>query len=247
MKKKIAIVTGAGRGIGKAIAKRLAKDGMNVAILDINLEMADETAKEISNYGSEVLTVKCDVSNEDSVKAAVESVIDVFGAVDVLVNNAGILSSKKPFAEYTKEEWDRVLGVNLMGTVFMCKAVIPYMKEQNYGRIINMASQAAVTGGRTAASPVYATSKAAIICVTKALVSELGPYQITVNTVAPGFIVTEMTEKAGYEKLTGIVPLRRTGTPEDVADATAFLAGEDGRYVSGVVLYVNGGNITSMA
>ncbi len=247
MKKKTAIVTGAGRGIGKAIAKRLSKDGMNVAILDINLKTAEVTASEISNYGGEVLTVKCDVSNEDSVKAAVESVVDVFGAVDVLVNNAGILSSKKPFAEYAKEEWDRVLGVNLMGTVFMCKAVIPHMKKQNYGRIINMASQAAVTGGRTAASPVYATSKAAIICVTKALVSELGPYQITANTIAPGFIVTEMTKNAGYEKLTGIVPLRRTGTPEDVADAAAFLAGEDGRYVSGVVLYVNGGNITSMS
>lgn len=160
--------------------------------------------------------------------------------VDVLVNNAGILSLKKPFVEYTKADWDKIFGINFMGDVFFCKAVIPTMKEKKSGRIINMASQSAETGG-LAASPIYAASKAAVWCMTKSLAGEMGPYQVTVNAVAPGYIMTEMTRNAGYRD--DMVPMRRLGTPEDVADVVGFLASEDSRYVTGMIVDINGGTV----
>ena len=239
---KVAIVTGGGRGIGKAIAARLARDGMKVALADINLENAQASAQEIAQqYGAEAMAVQCDVSKEDSVKAAVQAVLDRFGTVDVLVNNAGILPSlKKPFSDYAKEEWDQVFNINFMGVVFFCKAVTPILKEKQSGRIINMSSQAAETGG-LAASPIYAASKAAVWCLTKSLAGEMAPFNPTVNAVAPGYIMTEMTKNNGYRP--DMVPMRRLGQPEDVADAVAFLAGDDSRYVTGLMLDVNGGNV----
>ena len=182
---KAAIVTGAAQGIGKAIAARLVKDGMRVAIVDINQEAAVAAAEELAGqYGAETMAVQCDVSQEEQVNTAVQKVLERFGTVDVLVNNAGILSLKKPFVEYTKADWDKIFGINFMGDVFFCKAVIPTMKEKKAGRIINMASQSAETGG-LAASPIYAASKAAVWCMTKSLAGEMGPYQVTVNAVAP--------------------------------------------------------------
>lgn len=160
--------------------------------------------------------------------------------VDVLVNNAGILSLKKPFVEYTKADWDKIFGINFMGDVFFCKALIPTMKEKKSGRIINMASQSAETGG-LAASPIYAASKAAVWCMTKSLAGEMGPYQVTVNAVAPGYIMTEMTRNAGYRD--DMVPMKRLGTPEDVADVVGFLASEDSRYVTGMIVDINGGTV----
>ena len=238
---KVAIVTGGGRGIGKAIAARLARDGMKVALVDINLENAQASTQEIAQqYGAEAMAVQCDVSKEDSVKAAVQAVLDRFGTVDVLVNNAGIGSLKRPFVEYAKEDWDRIFGINFMSDVFFCKAVIPTMQEKKSGRIINMSSQSAETGG-LAASPVYAASKAAVWCMSKSLAGELAPFGITVNAVAPGYILTEMTQNAGYRP--DMVPMRRLGLPEDVADAVSFLAGDDSRYVTGMMLDINGGNV----
>ena len=229
---KAAIVTGAAQGIGKAIAARLVKDGMRVAIVDINQEAAVAAAEE--------LAVQCDVSQEEQVNTAVQKVLERFGTVDVLVNNAGILSLKKPFVEYTKADWDKIFGINFMGDVFFCKAVIPTMKEKKSGRIINMASQSAETGG-LAASPIYAASKAAVWCMTKSLAGEMGPYQVTVNAVAPGYIMTEMTRNAGYRD--DMVPMKRLGTPEDVADVVGFLASEDSRYVTGMIVDINGGTV----
>lgn len=143
-----AIVTGAAQGIGKAIAARLVKDGMRVAIVDINQEAAVAAAEELAGqYGAETMAVQCDVSQEEQVNTAVQKVLERFGTVDVLVNNAGILSLKKPFVEYTKADWDKIFGINFMGDVFFCKALIPTMKEKKSGRIINMASQSAETGG----------------------------------------------------------------------------------------------------
>ena len=238
---KVAIVTGGGRGIGKAIAARLARDGMKVALVDINLENAQASTQEIAQqYGAEAMAVQCDVSKEDSVKAAVQAVLDRFGTVDVLVNNAGIGSLKRPFVEYAKEDWDRIFGINFMSDVFFCKAVIPTMQEKKSGRIINMSSQSAETGG-LAASPVYAASKAAVWCMSKSLAGELAPFGITVNAVAPGYILTEMTQNAGYRP--DMVPMRRLGLPEDVADAVSFLAVDDSRYVTGMMLDINGGNV----
>ena len=220
---KAAIVTGAAQGIGKAIAARLVKDGMRVAIVDINQEAAVAAAEELAGqYGADTMAVQCDVSQEEQ------------------VNNAGILSLKKPFVEYTKADWDKIFGINFMGDVFFCKAVIPTMKEKKSGRIINMASQSAETGG-LAASPIYAASKAAVWCMTKSLAGEMGPYQVTVNAVAPGYIMTEMTRNAGYRD--DMVPMRRLGTPEDVAGVVGFLASEDSRYVTGMIVDVNGGTV----
>ena len=229
---KAAIVTGAAQGIGKAIAARLVKDGMRVAIVDINQEATVAAAEELAG--------QCDVSQEEQVNTAVQKVLERFGTVDVLVNNAGILSLKKPFVEYTKADWDKIFGINFMGDVFFCKAVIPTMKEKKSGRIINMASQSAETGG-LAASPIYAASKAAVWCMTKSLAGEMGPYQVTVNAVAPGYIMTEMTRNAGYRD--DMVPMRRLGTPEDVADVVGFLASEDSRYVTGMIVDINGGTV----
>ena len=238
---KAAIVTGAAQGIGKAIAARLVKDGMRVAIVDINQEAAVAAAEELAGqYGADTMAVQCDVSQEEQVNTAVQKVLERFGTVDVLVNNAGILSLKKPFVEYTKADWDKIFGINFMGDVFFCKAVIPTMKEKKAGRIINMASQSAETGG-LAASPIYAASKAAVWCMTKSLAGEMGPYQVTVNAVAPDYIMTEMTRKAGYRD--DMVPMRRLGTPEDVADVVGFLASEDSRYVTGMIVDINGGTV----
>ena len=241
MSKKVAIITGAGQGIGKAIARRLAKDGMNIAIADINLETAQAAADEIAKeFGGEAMAIKCNVSQEEEVNAAVQAVLDRFGTIDVLINNAGVLSLKKPFVEYTKADWDKLFSINFMGDVFFCKAVIPTLKEKKSGRIINMSSQSAETGGM-AASPVYSATKAAVWCMSKSLANELGAFGINVNAVAPGLIATEMTKNAGYRD--DMVPLGRLGTPEDVADAVAFLAGNDGRYVTGMILDVNGGTV----
>lgn len=238
---KVAVISGAAQGIGKAIAMRLAQDGMNIVIVDINYEAAQSAADEIQKlHQKETLAVKCDVSKEEEVNAVIKQVIDRFGTVDVLVNNAGILSLKKPFVEYAKSDWDRTFGINFMGDVFFCKAVIPTMKAKKSGRIINMSSQSAETGG-LAASPVYAASKAAVWCMSKSLAGELGPFHITVNAIAPGYIMTEMTKSAGYDPNT--VPMKRLGTPEDVADVVSFLAGEDSRYVTGMMLDINGGTV----
>ena len=238
---KAAIVTGSARGIGKAIAARLARDGIQVALVDINEEAVQASAREIAREtGSETMAIRCDVSREEEVITAVRAVLERFGTVDVLVNNAGIGSLKRPFVEYAKEDWDRIFGINFMSDVFFCKAVIPTMQEKKSGRIINMSSQSAETGG-LAASPVYAASKAAVWCMSKSLAGELAPFGITVNAVAPGYILTEMTQNAGYRP--DMVPMRRLGLPEDVADAVAFLAGDDSRYVTGMMLDINGGNV----
>ena len=225
-------------GTSKKLAQAL---GHPVAIVDINQEAAVAAAEELAGqYGADTMAVQCDVSQEEQVNIAVQKVLERFGTVDVLVNNAGILSLKKPFVEYTKADWDKIFGINFMGDVFFCKAVIPTMKEKKSGRIINMASQSAETGG-LAASPIYAASKAAVWCMTKSLAGEMGPYQVTVNAVAPGYIMTEMTRNAGYRD--DMVPMKRLGIPEDVADVVGFLASEDSRYVTGMIVDINGGTV----
>jgi len=238
---KVAVITGGGQGIGRAIADRLARDGMNVVIADINFAKAEIAAEEIGKqYGVETMAAECNVSDEEQVNAVIKKVVEKFSTVDVLVNNAGIISLKKPFVEYSKADWDRIFNVNLMGNVYFCKAVIPILKEKRAGRIINLSSQSAETGG-LAASPVYAASKAAVWCMTKSLAGELGPFNVTVNAMAPGYIMTEMAANSGYDPNT--VPMKRLGTPEDVADVASFLASEDSRYVTGMIIDINGGTV----
>ena len=239
-----ALITGASQGIGACIAKRLAKDGYNVAInhfpSDSDKANAEKVAEECRSFGVEAELFAANVADYAQCEAMTKAVKERFGSIDALVNNAGILSLKKPFVEYTKADWDKIFGINFMGDVFFCKAVIPTMKEKKAGRIINMASQSAETGG-LAASPIYAASKAAVWCMTKSLAGEMGPYQVTVNAVAPGYIMTEMTRNAGYRD--DMVPMKRLGTPEDVADVVGFLASEDSRYVTGMIVDINGGTV----
>ena len=237
---KVALITGASYGIGMAIAKAMAANGATIVFNDIKQELVDKGLASYAEAGIKAHGYVCDVTDEDAVNAMVAKITEEVGHINILVNNAGILSLKKPFVEYTKADWDKIFGINFMGDVFFCKAVIPTMKEKKAGRIINMASQSAETGG-LAASPIYAASKAAVWCMTKSLAGERGPYQVTVNAVAPGYIMTEMTRNAGYRD--DMVPMKRLGTPEDVADVVGFLASEDSRYVTGMIVDINGGTV----
>ena len=238
---KVAIITGSARGIGKAIAHSMAERGFRIVITDIDTDAAHETAVAMTKaYGDDIMCCFVDVTSETSAKNLVSTVLERFGQVDVLVNNAGIITPKKPFEEYSRDEWQRMFDINFMGVVNCTNAVIPRFKEQRSGSIVNLSSQSALTGGLKA-PPTYAAIKAAVLCVTKSLANELGPYGVTVNAVTPGYIQTEMIAGKRYDLET--IPLRRLGTTEEVADCVAFLAGKDARYVSGVTLDINGGTI----
>ncbi len=241
MSDKVAVITGSARGIGKAIAHSLASKGYRIVVSDIDEAAGWETAEELGAvHGNKIMYSFADVTSEESAKNLVTSVLERFGALDVLVNNAGIITSKKPFEEYTRAEWQRMFDVNFMGVVNCANAVIPVFKQRRTGSIVNLSSQSALTGGLKA-PPTYAAIKAAVLCVTKSLANELGPFGVRVNAVTPGYILTEMI--AGKQYDTDTIALRRLGTSEEVADAIAFLAGDDARYVTGVTLDINGGTI----
>lgn len=236
---KVAIITGAGQGIGKACAEKIANKGNNIVIADLNFELAQKTADEIAQkYNVETLAVKVDVSDNNSVLEMVLKTVERFGTVDILINNAGICKNIKPFEEVDDDEWDLILGINLRGSINCSRAVIPIMKEKGYGRIVNMSSMAGELGG-IAVSPAYSVSKAGIICLTKSLAKYLGPFgDITVNAIAPGLIATEMQSKLSND--VSAVPLRRYGKPEEVGDVAAWLASDESSYVSGMTIDVNG-------
>ena len=236
---KVAIVTGAGQGIGEAIAIAFAKEGTNVLVADLNYANAQRVAGQLqTEYNVKAEAVYVDVSDNASVVAMVAAAQEKLGPVDILVNNAGIAQAKTPFEDITKHDWERLLGVNLQGTINCCQAVIPSFKARKYGKIINMSSLSGEAGG-LAVAPTYAVSKAAIINLTKCLAKYLGPDQINVNAVAPGFIKTKMTEKFNYDPET--VPLKRIGEPEEVADLVLFLASDRSKYITGATMDVNGG------
>lgn len=239
---KVAIITGAGRGIGKAIARRLASEGAKVAVGDIDREAGEETAEEIRNdYQGQAIAVYVDVTNEDSVNAMVEEVIKRFGKVDILVNNAGITKDSL-LLRMSEEDWDRVIAVDLK-SVFLCtKGVIKHMIRQRYGRIVNISSVIGLRGnvGQTN----YGAAKAGIIGFTKSAARELAGRNITVNAVAPGYIATEMTERLPEEvkeQMLRQVPLGHPGQPEDVAGVVAFLCSEEASYITGEIIRVDGG------
>lgn len=239
---KVAIVTGAGRGIGKAIAERLAREGAKLAVCDIDRESAEKTADEIrNNYKTQAVGLYVDVANSDSVDAMVEEVVKKFGKIDILVNNAGITKDNL-LLRMSEEDWDRVIAVDLK-SVFLCtKAVVKYMIRQRYGRIVNISSIIGLRGniGQTN----YASAKAGIIGFTKSAARELAGRNITVNAVAPGYISTEMTEKLPQEVKENMlkqVPMGRPGTPEDVAGVVAFLCSDDASYITGEIIRVDGG------
>jgi len=244
---KTAIVTGAARGIGAATAIRLASDGMAVAVLDLDEASCARTVKEIEEAGGRALAVGIDVSESDQVEAAVERVATELGDPTVLVNNAGVIRDNLLF-KMTDDEWDAVLGVHLRGAFLMTRATQKYMVHQRYGRIVNLSSSSAL-GNRGQVN--YSAAKAGMQGFTKTLAIELGPFGITANAVAPGFIVTAMTattaarigmpfedfQKAAAEQ----IPVRRVGQPADVANVISFLVSEGAGFVSGQVIYVAGG------
>jgi len=244
---RIAIVTGAARGIGAATARRLAADGMAVAVLDLDEADCAGTVKEIENAGGRALAVGADVSKTDEVQAAVDRVAAELGEPTVLVNNAGIIRDNLLF-KMTDDDFDAVIGVHLRGAFLMTRAVQKYMTEQKWGRIVNLSSSSAL-GNRGQAN--YSAAKAGLQGFTKTLAKELGRFGITANSVAPGFIATEMTaataarigvpfedfQKARAEQ----IPVRRVGQPDDVAHVISFLVSEGAGFVSGQVIYVAGG------
>jgi len=246
LKDKVAIITGARRGIGKAIALRLAKDGAKVAVTDISKEDCEKVVKEIEELGSEGLALELDVTNEENIKEVVKTVKKKFGKIDILVNNAGIFVQEE-LDEMDTEKIDKILAVNLRGAILCAKYVLPEMKSQNYGKIISTASIAGFVG--FALSSIYCATKGAIINITRELALELGKYKINVNAIAPGVIATDMTkdmladEKIKAGLLAGI-PYGRIGEPEDIANAVAFLASDESSYITGHTLVVDGGWLT---
>ena len=241
---RTAIVTGGARGIGKAIVKTLAARGANIAVVDLRMELAEETANEITTkLGVEAIAIEADVSNQESVKAMVKSAVDKFGKIDILVNNAGITRDGL-IMRMKEEDWDMVLNINLKGAFNCAQALARPMMKARYGRIINISSVSGVTGQAGQAN--YSSSKAGMIGLTKALAKELGSRNITVNAVAPGFIETVLTHDLPEEikdismKLT---PMGRFGQPEDIANAVAFLAAEESSFITGVTLQVDGGMV----
>ncbi|BAG23045.1 3-oxoacyl-ACP reductase FabG [Streptomyces griseus] len=244
---RVAIVTGAARGIGAATAVRLAAEGRSVAVLDLDEAACKDTVEKITAAGGTALAVGCDVSDAGQVEAAVARVAAELGAPTILVNNAGVLRDNLLF-KMSESDWDVVMNVHLKGAFLMAKAVQAHMVEAKFGRIVSLSSSSAL-GNRGQAN--YSAVKAGLQGLTKTLAKELGKFGVTANAVAPGFIVTEMTAQTaervgmGFEEFQAAaatqIPVQRVGRPEDVANAIAFFAGDDAGFVSGQVMYVAGG------
>ncbi len=249
---RTAVVTGAGRGIGAAEAKRLAADGANLAVLDLSEERCQETVEDIRNSGSKAIAVACDVSDASQVEAAFEKVAESLGSMDILVNNAGVIRDNLSF-KMSEADWDTVLDIHLKGSFLCSKAAQKYMVEQEYGKIV-MTSSVVALGNRGQAN--YSSAKAGLQGLTRTLALELGRFNINVNAVAPGWIETEMTktaaERAGLtmeemkERFAKNIPLRRFGRVEDIANVVAFLVSDDASYISGETIYVAGGPSSSV-
>ena len=233
---KTALITGAGRGIGRAIAECFVREGARVAVADIDPNTANATATAI---GPEALGLAMDVSSKAAVLAGTAQVLDEFGQLDILVNNAGYLVYTT-FESCSEENWDRIVDVNMKGPFLCAQAVIPHMKARRQGVIINMTSLAAKTGG-LAAGPPYAAAKAGVHTLTIGLARALAPDQIRVNAIAPGVIDTAMTSAPEHDQLKASIPLGRPGQPEDVANCALFLASDDARHITGETIDVNGG------
>ena len=247
MTQKVAIVTGAARGIGAATARRLAADGMAVAVLDLDEAACAATVKEIADAGGRALAVGADVSSTDQVNAAVGRVAEELGGPTVLVNNAGVIRDNLLF-KMTDDDWDAVLGVHLRGAFLMSRVTQQYMVDAKYGRIVNLSSSSAL-GNRGQAN--YSAAKAGMQGFTKTLAIELGQFGITANAVAPGFIVTDMTAATAarvgmpfedfQQAAAQRIPVGRVGQPADVANLISYLVSEGAGFVSGQVIYVAGG------
>jgi 3-oxoacyl-[acyl-carrier protein] reductase len=238
---KVALVTGAAQGIGRAIALLLARNGADIVVSDINLEKAEETAKEIEGAGQRAMAIRVDVANSEEVERMVQTILERFGHIDILVNNAGIARDRL-ILRMTEEDWDAVLNVNLKGTFNCTKAVVRHMSKQRSGKIVSIASVVGEMGNAGQAN--YSASKAGVIGFTKTVAREFAQRGINVNAIAPGYIETPMTDilpEKTKEELKRLIPMDRLGRLEDVAEAVLFLVSEASSYITGQVLNVNGG------
>lgn len=244
LKKKVAVVTGSGRGIGAAIAEKLGEFGASVIVTDINVELAEKVATAISEKYSLAKHHYFDVSDIANIQATVEKIQSLFGRIDIWVNNAGITATQS-VEDITEEQWDRIQDINLKGLFFCTQSVFKIMKDQNYGRIVHISSMAGVRGGRSS-SAAYSSAKAGVINLSKCFALAGGPFNVTSNTVCPGRILSEMAQ--GLSWLTDpqddpakTIPAGRFGTPEDIANAVIFYASDLSAYVTGDTMGVNGG------
>jgi 3-oxoacyl-[acyl-carrier protein] reductase len=243
----VALVTGAGRGIGAATAKRLASDGASVAVIDLREADTAQTVDAINNAGGKAIGIGCDVAVTEQVEAAFERTLAELGGLDILVNNAGVIRDNMLF-KMTDDDWDTVMGVHLRGAFLCSRAAQRTMVAQRSGKIVNLSSTSAL-GNRGQAN--YAAAKAGIQGFTRTLALELSPFGINVNSISPGFIITPMIEEtarrmgvpldAFVKGAAEALPIRRVGTPEDIAGVVAFLAGPDASYITGQNIYVDGG------
>ena len=243
---QVALVTGAGRagkGIGRSIALRLAKEGAKIAIADFVPEAADSVAKEVQEMGGEALAIYGSVGKPEDVEQMVQATVEKFGKIDILVNNAGITRDNL-IIRMSEADWDMVLDTNLKGVFNCTKAVAKVMMRQRSGKIVNMASVMGIMGNAGQAN--YSASKGGVIALTKTTAKELGSRGVTVNAVAPGFIQTVMTEEMPEDAKSNIaeqIPLKRLGTPEDVAEVVLFLSSNASSYITGQVIAVDGGMV----
>ena len=242
---RVAVVTGSARGIGAATAKRFAEEGASIAVLDLDKGTAAATAAELG--AAQAIGVKCDVADAASVDEAVATVVDELGSLDILVNNAGVTRDNLLF-KMSEDDWDMVMNVHLRGSFLMSRAAQKHMVAQKYGKIVNLSSVSAL-GNRGQAN--YSAAKMGLQGFTRTLALELGPFGVNVNAIAPGFIVTDMTDDTArrvgvepeeYRKAAAATnPVRRVGYPEDIAAAAAFLCSDEASYITGQTLYVDGG------
>jgi NAD(P)-dependent dehydrogenase (short-subunit alcohol dehydrogenase family) len=244
---KVAIVTGAASGIGRACAMRFAQERAQVAICDVNLDGLAETARLIAAAGGEVITARVDVRRQDEVEACVAATLERFGAIDILVNNAGT-GQFAPFAMMENEEYDRVMDINVRGMFLFCRAVLPTMMDKDYGKIVNITSIMSVVAGQ--GQSIYNASKGAAKMMTQGIATDVAGYHINVNAVGPGMVLTGLTrnmlgdpDQAAW--FIERIPMRRIAEPDDIASAVLFLASDEASYIHGTTLFVDGGMITT--
>lgn len=241
LKDRVSLITGSARGIGREIALTFAREGSDIVVCDVDLEAAQNTQKDIEALGRRALSIKVDVTNLKQIEEMVNLILDKFAKIDILINNAGITKDNL-ILRMSEEDWDKVLSVNLKGAFNCIKTLSRHMVKKRYGRVVNITSVIGIMGNAGQAN--YAASKGGLIALTKSLAKELASRNINVNAVAPGFIQTSMTDKLSedYKKqMLDVIPLRKLGSPEDVAKACLFLAGPESGYMTGQVIVVDGG------